>query len=160
MRSSFLQNEVAATVVAAALAHNVALLLQAADGTTDLAQQLPKALQQATLHLAQQLPKALQQATLQQVSEENGTPELLSVLVRCAAEVQQAQEQQLAQQQGEIAQLRRETAQQQEEIAQLRRETAQQQGEIAQLRRELRGLQDSLAAVTRQQQGHTGLGTS
>jgi septal ring factor EnvC (AmiA/AmiB activator) len=68
------------------------------------------------------------------------------VLVRCAAEVQQAQEQQLAQQQGEIAQLRC--------------ETAQQQGEIAQLRRELRGLQDSLAAVTRQQQGHTGLGTS
>jgi septal ring factor EnvC (AmiA/AmiB activator) len=95
----------------------VALLLQAADGTTDL---------------AQQLPKALQQAILRQVSEEYATPELLSVLVRCAAEVQQAQEQQLA----------------------------QQQGEIAQLRRELRGVQASLAAVLQQLQGQAGPGFS
>jgi hypothetical protein len=72
--------------------HIVALLLQAADGITTL---------------AQQLPKAVQQAILQQVSENNGTPELLVLLVRCAADVQQAQEQQLAEQQGEIAQLRR-----------------------------------------------------
>jgi uncharacterized protein YhaN len=93
----------------------VALLLQAADGTTTL---------------AQQLPKALQQSILQQVSEDNGTPELLSVLVRCAADVQLAQEQQLA----------------------------QQQGEIAQLRRELRGVQASLAAVLQQLQGQAGPG--
>jgi uncharacterized protein YhaN len=93
----------------------VALLLQAADGTTTL---------------AQQLPKALLQSILQQVSEDNGTPELLSVLVRCAADVQLAQEQQLA----------------------------QQQGEIAQLRRELRGVQASLAAVLQQLQGQAGPG--
>jgi septal ring factor EnvC (AmiA/AmiB activator) len=89
------------------------LLLQAADGTSTV---------------AQQLPKADQHAILQQVSENNCTPELLALLVRCAADVQQAQEQQLA----------------------------EQQGEIAQLRQELRGVQDSLAAVMQQLQGHAG----
>ena len=101
------------------------VLLQAADGTTDL---------------AQQLPKALQQAVVQQIFEDNLTPQLLSVLARCAADVQQAQEQQLAQQQGELAQ-------QQEQIA-------QQQEEIAWMRQELTGVQDALVALQQQLQGH------
>jgi Rps23 Pro-64 3,4-dihydroxylase Tpa1-like proline 4-hydroxylase len=88
------------------------LLLQvAADGTTDI---------------AQQLPKALQQAIVQQISEDNLTPQLLSVLATCAADVQQAQEQQLA----------------------------QQQEEIAWMRQELTGVQDALVALLQQLQGH------
>jgi hypothetical protein len=96
----------------------VLLLLQAADGTTTL---------------AQQLPKALQQATLQRLSEDDMPLELMEVLVECSADVQQAQEQHLEQQQSVV------TAQQQQ--------LEQQQGEIAQLRQELRVVQASLAAV-------------
>ena len=99
--------------------HSIVLLLQAGeDGTTTL---------------PQQLPKALQQALLQQATELGEYPTLMAVLLRCAADVQQAQEQQLAQQQGEIA---------------------QQQDEIAQLRQQLGELQASMAAVLQQLPGH------
>ena len=79
-----------------------------------------------TTTVPQQLPKALQQALLQQASELYKYPELMAVLLRCAADVQQAQEQQLAQQQGEIG---------------------QQKDQIAQLRQQLGELQASMAAV-------------
>jgi septal ring factor EnvC (AmiA/AmiB activator) len=98
---------------------SVVLLLQVGgDGTTTL---------------PQQLPKALQQALLQQAFDLAEYPELMAVLLRCAADVQQAQEQQLAQQQGEIA---------------------QQKDAIAQLRQQLGELQASMAAVLQQLPGH------
>jgi septal ring factor EnvC (AmiA/AmiB activator) len=94
------------------------LLLQVGeDGHTTVTQQLPKALQQALLHQASKLAEY---------------PELMAVLLRCAADVQQAQERQLAQQQGEIA---------------------QQKEEIAQLREQLGELQAGMAAVLQQLPG-------
>ena len=76
--------------------HTIVLLLQAADGTTTLAQQLPKALQEAvqevSFHRVPEAYRVIAKAQQQQLQQQQAVIE--------------AQQQRLEQLQGEIVQLR------------------------------------------------------
>ncbi len=82
--------------------------------------------------LPQQLPKALQQAVLQQASELAQYPELMAALLQCAADIQQTQEQQLVQQARQIAQ-------QKGEIAELKQQLGEVQASLAAVLQQLPG---------------------
>ena len=115
----------------------IALLLQAADGTTTLAQQLPKALQEA-VHGSVFLDRA---------------PEAYHVIF-------EAQEQQLEQEQAAVKAQQQQLEREQAVVQAQQQQLQQLQGENAQLRQEVGGLQASLAAALQRLSGQEGCGPS